>query len=59
MTAPHTAPHTAPSNAPSRRLAARLAACPGARLDGSIADPASGDLAEVWRHAPLPVETAR
>ena len=39
-----------PTNAASRRLAGRL----GARRDGSIADPASGPEAEVWRHAPLP-----
>ena len=39
-----------PTNAASRRLALRLAARP----DGTIADPASGTEAEVWRHAPLP-----
>jgi RimJ/RimL family protein N-acetyltransferase len=37
-----------PANAPSRRLAERL----GARRDGTVADPATGAPADLWRHAP-------
>jgi RimJ/RimL family protein N-acetyltransferase len=36
------------TNAPWRRLAQRL----GAHFDGTIADPETGALAELWRHAP-------
>ena len=36
-----------PGNAASRRLAERL----GARVSGIIADPATGEAAEVWRHS--------
>lgn len=35
-----------PGNAASRRLAERL----GARMSGMIADPVTGEAAEVWRH---------
>ena len=42
------------TNTASRRLAQRL----GAVLDGTIAEPDSDAMAEIWRHAPQPAETA-
>lgn len=56
---PELVSYIAPDNAASRRLAMRL----GARRDGEIRDTNGGagiaaPLAEVWRHAPQPMETA-
>lgn len=60
MALPELVSYIDPKNAPSRRVAERL----GARLDGTITDPsadlpgAAGSWAEIWRHAPKPVELA-
>jgi len=51
---PELVSYIATTNDRSRRLAERL----GAWCDGTIADPDSGAAAEIWRHAPLPQETA-
>lgn len=51
---PELVSYIATTNATSRRLAERL----GAWCEGTIADPDSGAVAEIWRHTPLPEETA-